>query len=85
MGWTLALILVLVSNWWLSWRFQAVDWTAIRFLWILSVPSLIYLRAALLITDNPGSIASWSDHFFEVRRRFFGMGIAMTVVGIFVP
>jgi len=85
LGWTIAMILVSVSSWWIFWRFQAVEWTPIRFLWILGVPSLIYLRAAILITDNPGSIGSWSDHFFEVRRRFFAMGIALTVASIFLP
>ena len=74
--WNLALILGALTTWWIFWRFNDVAWTPIGFVWVVAAPGLNYLQAAVLLTDNPRQVASWESHYFEVRRRFFGVTMA---------
>ncbi|MGI9627566.1 MAG: hypothetical protein ACR2QM_12070 [Longimicrobiales bacterium] len=71
--WNLTLILWALSAWWIFWRFNQLPWSALSFLWAVGTPSLTYLMAAILLTDEPSRVASWQDHFFCIRRRFFGV------------
>ena len=58
--------------WWgfLSFR-EGVAWTVASFLWLLLVPSLLFLQATALVTTNPSAVDSWRDHFFGIRSWFF--------------
>ena len=60
--------------WWgfLSFR-EGVAWTVASFLWILLVPSLLFLQATALVTTNPSAVDSWRDHFFGIRAWFFSV------------
>jgi len=57
--------------WWNFWSFKDVQWNFIRFLLSLIIPALIYLQAAALVPESPGTVQSWREHFFAVRKRFF--------------
>ena len=80
-----AMILAGMTSWWITWRFKDVEWTPLGFAWILAVPGFLYLRAAILLTDNPGQIASWDEQYWGARRRFFGVGMAAGVHSAFLP
>src|SRR5437867_9009875 len=60
--------------WWgfLSFR-EGVAWTVASFLWMLLVPSLLFLQATALATTNPSAVDSWRDHFFGIRAWFFSV------------
>ena len=73
--WNVSMTLGALMAWWIFWRFNDVAWTPLRFVWIVSAPGFVYLRAATLLTDNPSQISDWDQHFMTVRRRFFGIGI----------
>ena len=64
--------------WWgfLSFR-EGVAWTVASFLWMLIVPALLFLQATALATTNPSGIASWREHFFDIRRWFFSVDIVL--------
>src|SRR2546426_9937193 len=64
--------------WWIfgSLR-EGVTWTLASFLWVLLVPGLLFLQATALVTTNPSAIASWRDHFFDIRRGFFSVAIVL--------
>src|SRR2546427_7257412 len=64
--------------WWgfLSLR-EGVAWTLASFLWVLLVPGLLFLQATALVTTNPSAVASWRDHFFDIRRWFFSVDIVL--------
>lgn len=75
-GWIVVLLLITVFQWWGIWRVRAVEWTPIRFLWLLMLPGILLARAILLVGANPDSIESFKQHFFQIRLRFFGLGLA---------
>ena len=73
--WTLVLLLATVSTWWTIWQLREVEWNPLRFMWALTVPALIYLRAGILLSDAPAAVESWRAHFYERRVPFFGVGV----------
>ena len=78
-------ILALVVTWWNVWLYRNVAWNPIRFVWALSIPSLIYLRAGALVSQSPATVASWRDHYFRSRIAFFTIGLAIAVNGVLLP
>jgi len=64
--------------WWgfLSFR-EGVAWTVASFLWLLLVPSLLFLQATALVTTNPSAVDSWRDHFFGIHSWFFSVDVVL--------
>ena len=56
---------------------EGIAWTAASFLWMLLVPSLLLLQATALVTNNPGAVHSWRDHFFGIRSWFFSVDLVV--------
>ena len=77
--------MVCIFSWWQLWATREVEWTALRFLWILALPSLLYIRAAILTGSDPREIDSFRDHFFSNRLSFFGMGVATAAYIVLSP
>ena len=76
--WVFQKVLNQAFNWWIFWSLrEGVDWNVASFLWILVVPSLLFLQATALVTANPGAVDSWREHFFAVRRWFFCVDVAL--------
>ena len=69
--WIASLFGVTVDSWWRIWSYREVDWNPAAFLSLLAVPSIMYLRAAVLIGDQPAEVDSWRDHYYKKRRPFF--------------
>jgi hypothetical protein len=63
--WVAVVMLVLAANWWQLWLFRATDWNLLRFIWILSVPALIYLRVGVLVSQAPAAVPSWREHYYR--------------------
>lgn len=76
--WVLVLLLAAIESWWTIWDLRAVEWNPLRFMWSLTVPSLIYLRAGVLLSDRPAEVESWRTCFYESRIQFFGVGVLVT-------
>ena len=77
-AWLVHILLVCATQWWLLWRTSTVEWTALKFVWILALPSLQYVRAAILL-GTPESVPSYREHFFGVRRTYFAVSLAVPV------
>ncbi len=49
----------------------------------MATPTLMYLQALALVgldrSDEAMHTRSWEDHFFAVRRRFFGLNVLLTL------
>ena len=60
-AWLIQTLLVCVTQWWGLWRTSEVEWTAFKFLWILGMPSLAYVRAAILL-GTPESVPSYREN-----------------------
>lgn len=72
--WIFDLLLLCVLQWWLLWNWRVVEWTAPRFLFALSTPALLFLRAAIL-TGDPQVISSYRDYFFSNKNLFFAVNL----------
>ncbi len=77
--WVFTLLLICVFSWWTMWNLNEVTWTPIRFLWVLSLPSLLYLRANILLGRPGNEPDSYYDYFYVQRRLFFSLGIVISV------
>jgi len=73
--WIVNLALGCMVSWWGLWSFREVVWGPGRFLAVFAFPSIIYLRAIVLLTEEPREVRSWSDHYYKSRRTFFLLGV----------
>ena len=69
--WLVNLLLAAVGSWWNTWPLRDVEWTPTAFFAVLSFPAVFYLRAAVLLGDDPRAVTAWRDHFYATRRAFF--------------
>lgn len=84
-AWVITLTLVAVLQWWVFWRTSTVTWSPVRFLWALALPSVVFLRASILLGTRPEEVVSFKEHFFQYRVRFFSLGILTAVMIILSP
>ncbi len=84
-AWVFVVLFATAVTWWSVWSLREVAWTALRFVWILTVPGLIHLRAGILVSGAPASVESWQDHFYENRVPFFVVGAVQGANAILIP
>ncbi len=84
-GWIVILLLVCVLQWWIVWRTKPVDWSPLRFLWVLTSPALLFVRTGALVGADPSAVTSYRTHFYEKRVVFFALGIASAFVAGLTP
>jgi hypothetical protein len=80
--WVTHKLLFLAYIWWIFWNYREVSWNFLSFLALLTSPSLLYYQASTLIPAQPGSVASWREHFYAVRKQFFGAEIAASLLAV---
>ena len=76
-AWVIHKLLFLAYTWWNIWSYREVSWNFLTFLAVLASPSVLYYQASTLVPAQPGSVASWRDHFYAVRQQFFGAEIGV--------
>jgi hypothetical protein len=69
---TFVQLMLIAISFWTFWSLREVAWTFRGFLFALLVPGLLYYCAAVLVPENPESVTSWRDHYYQVRRRWYG-------------
>jgi len=69
--WVVILLIATVDSWWDIWSYREVDWSPVTFVSLLGIPSIIYLRATVLLGEQPREVASWRAHYYDSRRPFF--------------
>ena len=84
-AWIFVLLLSCVLQWWVFWRTSEVSWSPIRFLWVLILPSMLFLQAGLLVGANPETIESFRTHFAARRVPLFSLGLASAAVSAIFP
>ena len=55
------------------------DFSFPLFLLMMTPPGLFYLSATALVSHAPADVPSWREHFWNVRRRFFGYILALVI------
>ena len=69
---TFVQLMLIAISFWTFWSLRNVTWTFRGFLLALLIPGLLYYCAAVLVPENPEQVASWRDHYYRVRRRWYG-------------
>ena len=72
----LVLLMLIAVSFWTFYSLKDVDWTFPGFLLALLIPGLLYYCAAVLVPENPEDVVSWRDHYWAMRRRWYG-GLAL--------
>jgi hypothetical protein len=82
-AWVIHQLLFVAYVWWNTWSYRDVRWTFAEFFAVLVGISLVYYQAAALVPTAPSAVGSWRDHFFAVRRQYFGAMAAWVLVILF--
>ena len=70
--WVVHVLLIHVFNWWGLWAYREVQtWDLGTFGIVLLAPGVLFVCSSTLVPSYSSRIASWKDHFYEVRRWFF--------------
>ena len=64
-------LLRVAAGFWAFWSFREFAWTFPTYLLALVAQGLVYFLAAALVPVDAGSVNSWRDFYFAVRRRYF--------------
>ncbi len=76
--WAASLLAIHLGFWWAIWIYREVDpWTFRGFASVMLTPALLYLTVSTLVSDSPAAIESWRTHFYERRRIFFSLYLAV--------
>ena len=71
--WTINLFIFIFLVWWASWEFREIEWTFPLYGYMLIAPTLFFLASSLLIPQRlSNDEVDLEQHFFRVRRLFFG-------------
>jgi hypothetical protein len=72
--WVGLLAFIGVQTWWGFWDLNAFErWTTLTYLYVLAIPTLIFMSAHLLVPATRLHDFDWHAHFYEIRRWFFSV------------
>jgi hypothetical protein len=71
--WVLNLLMAMAIVWWMAYRWRWNEhWTFLLFMWLLLLPTILYLISSLLFPDQDDEpIADWEAYFYENHRDIF--------------
>jgi hypothetical protein len=72
--WVVNLVLAGLASWWGIWGLRDVAWNPGRFFGVFVFPGVIYLRATVLLSEEPRSVDSWRERYYRNQRSFFLLG-----------
>jgi hypothetical protein len=79
--WALLLFYLHVQVWWALWDLNEVAaWNQFYFTLIVLIPCSLFGATELLLPMGATPETNWRTHFFSVRRWFFALMIAFTVI-----
>jgi hypothetical protein len=72
---------IFVQSWWALWDLNAVpSWNQLYFTIIVLIPCAMFGATELLLPMGASNETDWRTHFFQVRRWFFAMLMAFTLL-----
>lgn len=81
--WAIFLVFLYLQNWWAFWDMEGVnDWNILKFLFIALYVCTIYAMTELMLPMASTPDIDWLEHFKSIRKWFFGMTVALAVLGI---
>ena len=83
--WVVNRIMVALSIFWAQFDDRARTAMSFGFfLGLVTPPAILFLQANALVTAQPGTIPSWKDHFWTIRRWFFGSDVVLILSSFLV-
>jgi len=69
----LNLLMAMAIVWWMAYRWRWNEhWTFLLFMWLLLLPTILYLISSLLFPDQDDEpVADWEAYFYENHRDIF--------------
>ncbi len=83
LGFVLILLYSTASVFWVFWSYKNVEWDFLKFLLSLTSPACLFYLTATMVPENPAEVASWREHYYQVRLRYF-LGVCCWSVAIAV-
>jgi hypothetical protein len=73
MLWMVNLLLAMAIVWWVAYRWRSNEhWTFLLFIWLLLLPTILYLTSSLLFPDQDDEpVTDWQAYFYENHRDIF--------------
>jgi hypothetical protein len=71
------LLFVLASFWVFLEARDLADFNFFLFVMMIIPPAVLFLQANALVTSQPGAIENWKEHFWSVRKWFFGSNVIL--------
>ena len=85
-AWALVLLGLAASNWYALWRIRDSDFTPPLFVLVLAQPAVMYVRATVLVSQEPGRVSDWKAHYYKTRVPFFAIGaLGATTSALVIP
>lgn len=78
--WVVLALLFSLLLFWHHWSNRDLEWTFLTFTINLAGPGMIYFLSCTLVPDDAKDVDSWRDHYFSVRRLYFGGLCAWSVL-----
>ncbi|MEJ2130832.1 MAG: hypothetical protein P8Y95_04230 [Gammaproteobacteria bacterium] len=78
--WVILMLWLHVQYWWAFWSYKEVTWNYPKFVLALGVPLLIYSLAITVVPRDASGVASWREHFYGIRVRFFSLYACWTAL-----
>ena len=78
--WVVNRLMVALAIFWSLFDDRArTDMSFVSFLSLVTPPAILFLQATALVTPHPGAVSDWNEHFWTVRRWFFGSNVLMVL------
>jgi hypothetical protein len=71
--WMMNLLMAMAVVWWMAYRWCSNEhWTFLLFIWLLLLPTILYLISSLLFPDQDDQrITDWEAYFYQNQRDIF--------------
>lgn len=81
--WAVFLVFLYLQNWWAFWDGMVVEhWNFLKFLFIALYVCVMYAMTELMLPMASTPETDWPGHFESVRKWFFGMMVALVLLGV---
>ena len=80
--WVFMIIFFISIQWWFFWSYRDIEWDYGRFMIALLPLGIVYVISTLLIPADTAQVRSWRIHFFEIRVRFYALGLGFIAATI---
>lgn len=81
--WTVVIFYLYLQVWWSLWDLHAVaNWNQFYFYLLVAIPCSLFAATELIVPLASDANTDWETHFFSVRKWFFGVLFAFSILAM---